>query len=101
MADETVNEESENNLVQLYKSKFDYCSEFFLLKKAFKTKDKNGTETIKFKLICQKCPRIAIGKLFPKNGNIPENPARAFNTSTSSSKQPRFQFSGEFANVIQ
>ena len=44
MADETVNdisienEESENNLVQLYKSKFDYCSEFFLLKKAFKTK---------------------------------------------------------------
>ena len=41
MADETVNDisienESENNLVQLYKSKFEYCSEFFLLKKCSK-----------------------------------------------------------------
>ena len=38
----TIENEESENLVELYKSKFDYCSEFFLLKKAFKTKDKNG-----------------------------------------------------------
>ena len=64
------NEESEN-LVELYKSKFDYCSKFFLLKKAFKSKDKNGTETIKFKLTCQKCPRIAIGKFITTDSRSP------------------------------